>query len=289
MSWARRVTVGVAALAVLHVVLTVVLLVADPTVRSWVSLGIALAVVPTTSGLSVLVARRRDGAVVGTLLGLLSLSVAHVVLKEVWLQWLPSTGDEETWAWLVAVTAENAWWVLGAFGLLLLHFPDGALPSRRWRLVPPLLVLSVAGVQVHGAFADEPFRPPLQDLDRPFGEPSVLVDVLGALFFLMLPLFVACAVSLVLRFRRADRVQRQQIKWLALAGLGMPLYPLLCGLEILVWGEATWFSAAVGIASLVATPVAAAIAVLRHDLYDVDKALVPVSYTHLTLPTNREV
>jgi signal transduction histidine kinase len=53
----------------------------------------------------------------------------------------------------------------------------------------------------------------------------------------------------------------------------MPLYPLLCLVEILVWGHSTWVSAGIGIASLVATPVAAAIAVLRHDLYDVDKAL----------------
>ena len=101
---------------------------AEPTTRAWVSLGIALAVVPASSGLSVLIARRPDGAVVGTLLGLLSLAVAHVVLKEVWLQWLPSTGDEEEWAWLVAVTAENAWWILGTFGLLLLFFPDGGCP-----------------------------------------------------------------------------------------------------------------------------------------------------------------
>ncbi|HRD62650.1 MAG TPA: two-component sensor histidine kinase, partial [Nocardioides sp.] len=53
----------------------------------------------------------------------------------------------------------------------------------------------------------------------------------------VLALVLASAVSLLLRFRRADRTQRQQIKWLALAGIGLPLYPLLCGVEILVWGE----------------------------------------------------
>ena len=273
MPWARRVAVGIAVLAALHVVLTVVVVAADPTARAWVSLAITLAVVPLSTGLSILITRRPDGAVVGTMLGLLSLAVAHVVLKEVWLQHLPSTGDQEQWAWLVAVTAENAWWILGFFGLLLLYFPDGTLPSRRWRLVPPLLLLSIAGNQVYGAFLDEPFRAPLQDLDRPFGDPPAVIEVLGALFFVMLPLFVACAVSLVLRFRRADRVQRQQIKWLAITGLGMPLYPLLCLIEIVIWGESQWFSGAVGIAALVGTPVAAGIAVLRHDLYDVDKAL----------------
>ena len=273
MPWVRRVAVGIAALAGLHVVLTVAVLVAEPTARAWVSVGIALAVVPLSSALSVLITRRPDGAVVGSLLGLLSLAVAHVVLKEVWLQHLPTTGDEDRWAWLVAVTAENAWWILGMFGLLLLYFPDGTLPSRRWRFVPPLLLLSVAAVQAYGAFADEPFRAPLEDLERPFGDPPVVIDVLGGLFFVMIPLFVACAGSLVLRFRRAERHQRQQIKWLALVGLGMPLYPLLCLLEILIWGESLWFSGAVGIAAIVGTPIATGIAVLRHDLYDVDKAL----------------
>jgi signal transduction histidine kinase len=99
------------------------------------------------------------------------------------------------------------------------------------------------------------------------------LEVADAGFILMIALFVACTASLVLRFRRADRMTRQQIKWLALAGIGMPLYPLLCLLEIVIWGEPLWLSSAVGIASLVATPVAAGVAVLKHDLYDVDKAL----------------
>ncbi len=136
------------------------------------------------------------------------------------------------------------------------------------------MVIAAAVTQVQGALVDEPFRAPLADLDRPFGPPPAWWELFSLVaFVVMLLLIAACAVSLVLRFRRADRTQRQQIKWLALAGIGMPLYPLLCLLEIVIWGEPLWFSAGVGIASLVATPVAAAIAVLRHDLYDVDKAL----------------
>ena len=208
------------------------------------------------------------------LLGLLSLAVAHVVAKEIWLQWLATTDDPDRWSWLVAVTAEDAWWVLATFGLLLLHFPDGRVPSRRWRWVPATMVIAAVVTQVQGALVDEPFRAPMADLDRPFGPPPGWWELLSLVAFVVLLLLIAaCAVSLVLRFRRADRTQRQQIKWLAVAGIGMPLYPLLCLIEILVWGEAHWFSAAVGIASLVATPAAAAIAVLRHDLYDVDKAL----------------
>ena len=194
---------------------------------------------PATTGLSVLVSRRRDGAPVGALLGLLSLAVAHVVAKEIWLQWLATTDDPDRWSWLVAVTAEDAWWVLTAFGLLLLHFPDGRVPSRRWRWVPATMVVAAVVTQVEGAVADEPFRAPLADLDRPFGPPPRWWELLALVAFVLLLLLVAaCAVSLVLRFRRADPTQRQQIKWLAVAGIGMPLYPLLCLIEILVWGEA---------------------------------------------------
>ena len=273
MPWARRVTVAVALLDALLLVLAVGLVAAEPTTTAVLTVLAGAAFVPLTAGLSLLVSRRPEGAVVGRLLGLLGLAVAAVVVKEAWLRWLPSTGEQERWAWLVAVTAENAWWVLGTFALLLLYFPDGRLPSGRWRVVPPTLVLCVAATQAYGALEDAPFRPPLQDLDRPFGSPSLAAEALGLLFVPMVPLFLACTVSLVVRFRRADRLQRQQIKWLALAGVGMPLYPVLCLVEIGVWGEPLWFSAAVGIASLLATPVAAAVAVLRHDLYDVDKAL----------------
>jgi len=274
-SWARRAAAACAVLALLALVVAVGFLAAAPDRTSWLTLAIGVVVVPSTSGLSVLVARRREGAAVGVLLGLLSLAVALVVAKEVWLQWLATTDDPAHWAWLVAVSAENSWWILASFGLLLLHFPDGRVPSPRWRRVPLAIVLTAVVAQVDGAVVDDPFRAPLADLDRPFGPPPGWWEPVALVSFVVLLLLVAaCAASLLLRYRGAERAQRQQIKWLALAGIGMPLYPLLCLLEIVIVGHTVWFSAAVGLASLLATPVAAAIAVLRHDLYDVDKALV---------------
>src|ERR1700710_2283870 len=112
MPWARRTTVAVAVLAAVHVVAAVGLLADAPSRRSWIVAGLMVAVVPLTPALSMLVARRDDGAVVGTLLGLLSLSVADVATKEIWLDWLAATGRADEWAWLVALTAEDAWWVL---------------------------------------------------------------------------------------------------------------------------------------------------------------------------------
>ena len=274
MSWARRAAVACGVLAGLHLAVAACFLAAAPNRTSGLTLVVGVAIVSATTGLSLLVARRGEGARVGVFLGLLSLAVAHVVGKEIWLQWLATIDDPARWSWLVAGTAEDAWWVLTTFGLLLLHFPDGRVPSPRWRWVPATMVIATVLTQIDGAVADAPMRAPLADLDRPFGPPPAWWELITlAAFVVLLLLVVACAVSLGLRFRRVDGTQRQQIKWLALAGIGMPLYPLLCLLEIVIWGETLWFSTGVGLASLLATPVAAAIAVLRHDLYDVDKAL----------------
>jgi signal transduction histidine kinase len=274
MRWPRVLTTGFAALSAASLIASVGFCAVASDATAWANLGLGLAVVPAASALSLLVARRPGGGVVGVLLGLVSLAVAQVVVKEVWLIWLAGSGQPERWAWLVAVTAESGWWILVTLALLLLYFPDGRLPSRRWRWLPPVLVGCVAVNQVYGAVEGAAFRPPLDGLERPFGPPPAWVDTVAlGPFLAMLGLFMAATVSLILRYRRADRIQRLQIKWLALAGVGMPLYPVLCLVEILVWGRPLWLSAAVGIASLVATPVAVGIAVLRHDLYDVDRAL----------------
>jgi hypothetical protein len=112
--------------------------------------------------------------------------------------------------------------VIGVVFLVLL-FPDGRLPSRRWWplglagtvvLVVPTVVLAVAYWPLRG--------PALITHE---GEVSPLVDAMFGLTFLAaLVLGAVSVVALVLRFRRAGAVQRQQIKWFAFgAVLSIPL------------------------------------------------------------------
>jgi len=272
--WPSRLATVTAAGTVVMLAASAGLAALAPTRTTFLNLVLGLAIGLLSAVLGWQIGRRAPGNVVGAALAAVGFTVSCTVTREVAFQVLaerPELWDDA--APYVALVQEGAWWVLAAVALLLLHFPDGRLPSRRWRWVPPALAVSVAANQVYGAFDPAPFLPPLEDVPRPFGAPAWWAEVLGLAFFPMLALVLASAASLVVRFRRSDRVQRRQIKWLAMAGVGITSYPLLCLLEILVRGEPGWFSAAVGLVALAGIPVSVAIAVLRHDLIDIDRAL----------------
>lgn len=253
---------------------------------AWVAFGFGLLVVPPAAVLGVVVARREDVRRVGLLMTCLGLAVAVTVLKETFWQalaeqWPDSKPDYD---WLAAVSDQSAIWVLVAVALLLLHFPDGRVPSPRWRPVPWVLVLCAACDETFVAFEDAPFRPPMQDVARPWGTlPDWLTGIGLLVFVTQLVLVLACAVSLIGRHRRGDQITRARLKWLALAGLCLALYPPLCLLEIVIWDRPLWFSSGVALAGLVAIPVTTAVAMLRHDLYDIDKVLAgAVTYALVT-------
>ena len=110
---------------------------------------------------------------------------------------------------------------LGALTFLALLFPDGRLPSRRWLPVVWLLVLAIVL-----EFADSMFAPgPLHEapsVSNPFGlgggTESIFRVVRGVGDLLFTLAWAATVLSLVFRFRSARGVERQQLKWLAVAG-----------------------------------------------------------------------
>jgi len=288
MLWPRRLATAAAVMtAVMTAVmlaLAVVFTVQAPQRSALLNLAVGLAVAPLAAALGVFISRRSSSALVGLLLGLVGLSAAATVARETWSVALADWADPDAWSWMVAVLAEGAWWVVVVVALLLLYFPDGRLPSPRWRWVPPALVVCAGVNQVYGALEPVPFRAPLQGVARPFPAPPPWLEVLSVVAFLVvLVLALACAASLVIRFRRSGRQQRSQIKWIAVAGIGVPLYPLLCLVEIGLWGRPLWLSGVVGVLALMGIPVATGMAILRHDLYDVDKALAgTVTWSLLT-------
>jgi len=275
MMWPRRLATAAAILTAVMLVLAGVLTAMTPSRTALVSFAVALVVGSLAASLGLLTASRPSGAVVGALLTFVGLTLTITATREIaWLAVAERPDIAESLSWLVAAMAEGAWWVLASVGLLLLYFPTGRVPGPRWRWVPAVLVASVMIGQVYGALEREPFRSPLESLDRPFPGPPLWFRIMFEVaFVLMLGLVLACAVSLAVRFRRSEGVQRRQIAWLALGGFGVALYPFVCLTELLIWGDTTWVSTTVIVTAIVGIPVATAIAVLRHDLYDVDKAL----------------
>jgi hypothetical protein len=114
-----------------------------------------------------------------------------------------------------------------------------------------------------GPLADYP------ELANPYGVDSPVVDVVGGIAALALAVaMVGSPLSLVLRFRRAGRAERQQIKWLALAGAvaAVTFVLALASYEALPEGV----SDRAIMLSILMLPVAAGVAILRHRLYDID-------------------
>jgi hypothetical protein len=182
------------------------------------------------------------------------------------------------WLWVPAVG------LLGVY--LLLLFPDGRLPSRRWR---PLAWLSGA-VIVLVSLVTLLTPGPLEGLGgarNPFGlEGHPWVAAVGWIILPLLPVFMlASAMSLVLRYRRSGGEVRQQIKWIAFAASFMGLMYL----AVMSAGTINWLISApetpsdlgtqtlwgallenVMLLSFAGVPVAIGFAVLKYRLYDID-------------------
>jgi hypothetical protein len=170
--------------------------------------------------------------------------------------------------------------LLGIYMILL--FPDGKLPSRRWR---PLAWFS--GALIALICVTFPLSPgPLGEhpgYSNPLGQEwlSPFVDV-WEFVVLLLPLCIlASALSLIFRYRRSGGEAREQIKWLAFAAcfvgaiyLGGLLARILFAPESLQPGvpEPSWVSLIDSLSSLIyaSIPTAIGFAVLRYRLYDID-------------------
>jgi hypothetical protein len=184
----------------------------------------------------------------------------------------------------VGSLGESLWApALGLLGTyLILLFPDGRLPSRRWRPVAWLsgavIVLASAGV----ALVPQPL-PELGGIQNPFGLYGY-PEVADALFnvLLLLPLCIlASAVSLIVRFRRSGGEVREQIKWIAFAASLLGLVLLVEAVSALIvapdnfgtgGSQPFWLKLLQDAVTLsyAGIPVAVGFAVLKYRLYDIE-------------------
>jgi hypothetical protein len=175
----------------------------------------------------------------------------------------------------------------GLLGIALLLFPDGRLPSRRWRRA---LWLAIAGIALNVlgyALRPGPLDAPFTTVINPLGVPGTfgLMDALSGLGWLCMGASVGLAAAATpIRLRRARGLERAQLKWLALA-------TAITGVAV-VSDVVSYFIAPEGVGRLRTVvlalgfalfPLAAGAAILRYRLFDIDvvinRALV---YTGLT-------
>lgn len=118
-----------------------------------------------------------------------------------WVGWIPR------WIWLL---------IQINIPFLLLYYPNGKLPSPRWRPVVWSIWVVIAFVFVFAAFDPQPLQE-FGDLANPLAMPGVmpLLDAAAPVLFLILPLLpIVGAISLVFRYRASEGAVRQQVKLL---------------------------------------------------------------------------
>ena len=180
--------------------------------------------------------------------------------------------------------AAGAWvrswvWVLfiGVGMFLVLLFPDGRLPSRRWRPFAWSVVTVVILGAIALAFSPEPVDG-LGPIENPLGiellgfaregEVSAVVETL-----LFVPLASVAAGSLLVRLRRSRGVERQQVKWFAYAEVVLVIGTITAYI-ISEAKSVPWWVPSVGflltMVGIAGWPIGVAIAILWHRLYDID-------------------
>jgi hypothetical protein len=169
------------------------------------------------------------------------------------------------------------WIVSGGLGVfLVLLFPNGRLPSIRWRYVAWLNVFVIALGSIAVAFSPGPVDALAPEIHNPLGIDSLGIALGQAVVDLVegmqIVVALSAAVSPFVRLRRAGFEERQQIKWFAYAATILTVGALLSSRVPEVW-EVWWVSRvgfALYIAGIVGLPVAVGIAILRHHLYDIN-------------------
>jgi len=219
-----------------------------------------------------LLAWKRPKNPIGWLLSAIGLEYAVAVFS-VFLAHFP---------WTVTLASWLGFLYLLGFGLsvlVVLLFPTGTLPSRRWRPVAWAAVVGLAAWVLGCAFAPtivttSPAIPNPVGVTGPAGDIFKVLAAGGALLFVVTGL--SAVLSLVFRYRRARTAERAQLRWLVYAGaliVAAVAGSLLIGPIMGSGNSANNLQNALGSGALALVPVAIGIAVLRYRLYDIDRII----------------
>jgi hypothetical protein len=218
---------------------------------------------------------RRPGNLVGIVLlaaaVLLALTFLGFILGALWTA---TRGFDDTVAGLAALIGGLGIYpaLIVAGPALALVFPDGRLPAPRWRWSVGAIAVILATGSTLVVVAPGPLGDSLAN--NPFGVTGIPwlagASVTGAgLSALALPAALLLAVAaVVVRFRRAQGVERQQLKWFVAANM---LIATLLTLSLADGGSEPTVFDVLAVCSLSLPPIAVGLAILRYRLYEIDR------------------
>jgi MFS family permease len=233
---------------------------------------VAVVFIAAFATVGALLAWKRPGNPIGWLLSATGLAYAVAVFGVLLLHF-PQTRTLANWL---------GWIFLAGIGLcvfVVLLFPSGHLPSRRWRPVAWAAGAGLAGWVLGCAFA-----PTIIGYSPPTRNPVGVTGPAGDIFTIMAhggvvliaATGLAAVLSLAFRYRRARTAERAQLKWLLYAGalvLAAQLAVTPIGWIMGSGNAANNLQNAVSSGAVALVAVAIGIAVLRYRLYDIDRVI----------------
>ena len=225
---------------------------------------------------ALLLSRARGNRVGGLLLLGAALTAASFAASE-FATYLIEKGSTDGPLVVGVTLISSVGWLIGIFPVLLflpLLFPDGHVPSRRWLPFAWLCVAVLGFLAIVLVFGQETFTGSTEDavVANPFYVSAVgRIEVSDAVFSVtLIGLLAGSVTSLVLRFRRSRGIERQQIKWVALA-LGFLLASFfLSSIASAIGLDENLVDTIGSSVAFLCLPIAVAIAVLQYHLYDLD-------------------
>ena len=242
------------------------------------------------AGAGGLIARRVPGNAIGWLLSLTGLSLTVAMLTEQYALYGLATAPGAVPAAKVAGVLSGAAVALTVILLayIVLLFPDGRLPSPRWR--PVLWALAVVaaglvaqqfqvGIMISGGITNA-LNAPKASYPNPLGvfpQHGWFSALLAGIFILALVAGLLILASVFVRRRRASTERRQQLAWLGYVGaLTVVWFAALFLSGLLVRGPANGyvtglFWGLMFLTPVAGIPVACVVAVLKYRLYDLGR------------------
>jgi hypothetical protein len=273
-------TLALMALAILAIAAVLLLLVPapfntswwEPVVKAFVTMGAPIL------GLLILIRRPRDRYGWLWLVYALFTAIRTLSLAFFFFNHSQSTGYSFLGYFLLWLSEPSTIATFLCMILLILWFPDGQLPLRRWRflywwmLVATLLLsifLFVAGTQWNGPGTEGGIV-----IENPFGwipENTSVISLLVPLgFFSIVLIFVLAVVALLLRYRSARSLVRRQIRWFLFGSMAFVILNFLPVFLPARNPNIQLVLSVIGFAAIIPLYLAVGIAILRYRLYDID-------------------